>query len=520
MPARRSFINSAVILMVSGLVVRLLGFVYRIYVSNMLGSEAMGIFQLISPVYSLIILTLTSGVSIAISRMVSRETARRHIVNVRRITVIALLSVFAAGMLISLFMLINARLIANEILKDPRTYYSVLLLVPCIPVIALSSTLKGFFYGIQEVTPNAWSQIAEQVTRIVLVLLAAKQFINNGLEYACAFATAAMAAGEIASLLVLYLAYRKRVKKYIKNKSKKGLMRKRAIILEILKISWPVSSNRFITSIMSAIELILIPRRLLAGGMDYQASIETYGKLTGMAMPLVYFPALVTSSLAVTLVPAISEALSLRNFKTVTARISKSIQVTLALGFIFFAVFMCYHDEIGNLIFRRENIGELLYLLSFACIPLYFQQTLSGILNGLGKQGASLRNSMIGYLIRIGFVYFCIPVYGIKSYTIAILASSILTCLLNLLVVTRETGMAVDIRNWMLKPGIVAVSMLLTGRYIHGFFATLFKHSMFAAAFSVIASIAVGIFLMVMIGVLEKKQLLKAIGLGKDDFHG
>lgn len=515
MPAKKSFINSAVILMISGLIVRLLGFVYRIYVSNMLGSEAMGIFQLISPVYSLIILTLTSGVSIAISRMVSREIARRHIINVRRITVMALLYVFIAGILISLFILVNAGFIANKLLKEPRTYYSVLLLIPCIPIIALSSALKGFFYGIQEVAPTAWSQIAEQVTRIAIVLLAAKQFINYGLEYACAFATAAMAAGEIASLLVLYLAYGRRIKKYGRNKSKKGLMRKREIMLEILKISWPVSSNRFITSIMSAAELILIPRRLLAGGMDYQSSIELYGKLTGMAMPLIYFPALVTSSLAVTLVPAISEALSLKNFKTVTTRISRSIQITLALGFIFFAVFMCYHDEISNLVFRRENIGELLYLLSFACISIYFHQTLSGILNGLGKQGVSLRNSVIGYLIRIGFVYFCIPTYGIKSYTVAILASSVITCILNLLAVTRETGMAVDVRNWILKPAVVGVFMLLTGRYIHALFAALFEHAIYATVFSIIGSVTAGIFLMVMIGVLEKNQLLKAIGLGK-----
>jgi len=360
MSAKKSFISGAVVLMVSGLIVRLLGFVYRIYISNLLGSEGMGIFQLISPVYSLIILTLTSGVSIAISKMVAQEMARRHFVNLRRITLIALLSVFIAGVAISLFLLINAKFIADKILKEPRTYYSILLLIPCIPVITLSSTLKGYFYGVQEVIPTAWSQITEQVIRIGLVLFAAKQFINAGLEYACGFATASMVIGEIASLLVLYIMYKQGIKKYTKDKSKKGLMRKRTILLEILKISLPVSSNRFITSAMSAVELILIPRRLLAGGMDYQTSIELYGKLTGMAMPLIYFPSLITSSLAITLVPAISEALSLKNFKTVIHRISKSIQITFVLGFLFSAVFMCYPNEISNSIFRRENIGELL----------------------------------------------------------------------------------------------------------------------------------------------------------------
>jgi stage V sporulation protein B len=128
MGTKKSFISGAVILMISGLIVRLLGFVYRIYISNLLGSEGMGLFQLISPVYSLIILTLTSGVSIAVSKMTAREMARRHFVNIRRITLIALLVVFAAGTAISLLLLLNTGFIANMILKEPRTYYSILLL--------------------------------------------------------------------------------------------------------------------------------------------------------------------------------------------------------------------------------------------------------------------------------------------------------------------------------------------------------------------------------------------------------
>ncbi|HOJ12583.1 MAG TPA: stage V sporulation protein B [Clostridiales bacterium] len=515
MSAKKSFISGAVVLMISGLVVRLLGFVYRIYISNLLGSEGMGLFQLISPVYSLIILTLTSGVSIAVSKMTARETARRHFANIRRITLIALLAVFAAGTGISLLLLLNTGYIANSILKEPRTYYSILLLIPCIPVIALSSTLKGYFYGVQDVMPVAWSQIAEQVVRIGLVLFTAKQFLDKGLEYACAFATGAMATGEIASLLVLYIMYKPSIRKYIKDKSRKSPMRKRAILLEIFKVSLPVSSNRFITSVMSAVELILIPRRLLEGGMNYQESIELYGKLTGMAMPLIYFPCIVTSSLAITLVPAISEALSLKNFKTANYRISRSIQISFMLGFTFSAIFLSYPNEISSIIYRKENIAELLYLLAFTCLFTYLQQTLAGILNGLGKQGISLRNSVIGYIIRIGFVYFLLPVYGIRSYITAIFISSLLICALNLSTVIKATGMYIDIRNWILKPGAVGIFMLLVGKYIYSFFSIFIEHETLITVFSVAGNIIIGLLLMVTIGILEKEQILKMIGLKK-----
>jgi len=191
----------------------------------------------------------------------------------------------------------------------------------------------------------------------ILVMAMAGYFVNVGLEYACALATVGMALGEISNLLVLVVVYKFKKKRACANASKKGFMRKRVIVKEIVKISIPVSFNRFITSIMSTVEFILIPRMLVLGGMTYQNSIQEYGKLTGMAMPLVFFPSLVTSALATTLVPAISEAMSVKRYKTVNYRMSKSIQLTFIMGFIFSAIFMLFPDTIGDLIYRKEISG-------------------------------------------------------------------------------------------------------------------------------------------------------------------
>jgi stage V sporulation protein B len=176
--ARKSFVSGAIILMMSGFIVRILGFVYRIYLSNLIGAEGMGLFQLISPVYSLVILTLTSGISIAVSKTVAYELAKNHIVNLRRVTSCALAMVLTAGLGVSLFLYLQIDFIANVVLKDSRTYYSLLLLLPCIPVIAAASAIKGYFYGIQEVIPTAVSQIVEQIVRIVLVMLMAGYFLK------------------------------------------------------------------------------------------------------------------------------------------------------------------------------------------------------------------------------------------------------------------------------------------------------------------------------------------------------
>lgn len=513
--ARKSFVSGAVILMLAGLIVRVFGFLFRIYLSNLIGAEGMGLFQLISPVYMLVILTLTAGISIAVSKMVSEQQALGHPSNLRRITGCALLVVVTGGVIVSLLLYFNLDYIVNEILKDGRTYYSVLLLIPCIPVIAAAAALKGYFYGIQNVVPTAYSQIVEQIVKIGLVLATAGHFVKLGLEYACAIATAGMAFGEIANLLTLYIVYVYKKKKEQKGIPRTGMLRKRKIIRTLLEISVPISINRFITSVMSAFENILIPRMLVAGGMAYTASIQLYGKLSGMAMSLIFFPSLVTMSLAITLVPAISEAVSLKNFRTVNNRISRSIQISMVMGFIFTAVFLSYHNEISALIFRKDNIGELLYLLSFTCVLIYLFQTLTGVLNGLGKQGILLRNSVAGSVVRIAAVYFAVPVYGIKSYMWGMFISFALMCGLNLHTVIKATGLAADLRNWLLKPGAVCVFMVIASRYIYHFFCIFTTDKSMIAALAVLANCFIGFFLMMLIGVLRPDEVRNMTGLKK-----
>jgi stage V sporulation protein B len=513
--SKKSFVSGAIILMLSGFVVKIFGFVYRIYLSNLIGSEGMGLFQLISPVYSLIILTLTSGVSIAVSKMVAEELAKNHIINLRRITYCALAIVVTAGFGVSVLIFFNLNFIADVILKDSRTYYSLMFMIPCIPVIAAASALKGYFYGMQDVVPTAISQIVEQAVKIGLVMVMAGYFLNAGLEYACAIATIGMAIGEISNLLVLVIVYRMKKKGRAQSKSREGFLRKRVIAGEIIKTSAPVSFNRFITSIMSAFEFILIPRRLLAGGLSYSISMMEYGKLTGMAMPLMLFPSLVTSSLATTLVPAISEAMSLRNYKSVNYRISKSIQFTFILGVIFTAIFLAYPDKIGGILYRKENVGGILYLLSFTCIFTYLQQTLLGILNGLGKQAVSLKNSVIGSVIRIGFVYFCIPVYGIKGYVWGIIISSACVCVLNLSTVVKTTGMVIDIKNWIIKPGLVGIFMFFASKYIYSFFTIFNTGVVWNTLLSITANVIMAIIIMTFIGVLKRGEVGRLIGLKK-----
>lgn len=509
--SKKSFISGALILMLSGFIVRIMGFVYRIYLSNLIGAEGMGLFQLIFPLYSLVILTLTAGISISVSRMVAEELAKGHSVNVEKIMICGLQIVIAASTIVSLFCYIYVDFIANSILKDWRTYFSLVLLIPCIPIIAAASALKGYFYGIQEMVPTAISQIVEQVVKISLVMLTAGWFLNVGLQYACGIATFGIAAGEIANLAVLCLTYFFRKNKAGKKVSRNKGLKKRVIYKELIISSIPISFNRFIISILGAIEIILIPARLLVRGMNHEQGIAEFGKLTGMAMPLVFFPTVITSALATALVPAISEAMSIKNFKTVNYRISKSIQMAFAVGIAFTVIFGCYPVQISDAIYTKDKVGGMLYLLSFTCVFLYVQQILIGILNGLGKQMASLWSSLTGSIIRIGFVYFFIPQAGVKGYVWGIVISSVIVCVWNICIIQKETMLKLNFNNWILKPTIIGVIMIICSKYIYSFFTVFRTGHVLTIFFTLIVNIVMMVELMIIAGVIDKKEILKLI---------
>lgn len=509
---KKTFITGAIILMVAGLITRIFGFVYRIYLSNLIGAEGMGLYQLIVPIYTLIILTLTSGISIAVSKMIAEEAAKGNFINIKRILKIGLVGVLAVSAAISFIIYINIDFIVYNILKDSRTYSSVLIMIPCIPLIAAASAFKGYFYGIQEVTPTAVSQIIEQIVKITIIMALASQFLKAGLEYACALATLGMAVGEMSNLFILAVYYKYKKYSYLTPTSKKGLIRKRNLFSAILGCAAPISINRFILSVMQAVEVILIPQRLLVGGLNYIQCMEEYGKLMGMAMPLILFPALVTTSLATTLVPAISESISLRNFNSVNYRISKSIQITTVLGFVFMAVFACYSNNIAELLFPRQNVGNTLFLLSFTCIFVYLQQILMGIMNGLGKQGLLLANSVVGCVIRILCVYFLVPKFGIPSYIIGIIISSFIVCILHFSTIIRYTGMVLDFRHWLVLPMVATLFLMFSGKYIYSFFDFLKLPSQWQTLLTLGTYIVVAIFLMALVGVIDWREILQLLG--------
>lgn len=510
---RKSFASGAVILMVAGLAARLLGFFYRIYLSNLVGAEGIGLYELVIPVYTAVVLTITSGITIAVSKMVAEQNARRDGINPGRVTMCAFMIAAAAGLIVSVFILLNTDILSLKVLGDERTHDALLVLVPCLPFVVAAAALKGYFYGIQNVVPTAFSQTAEQAVKFLILLIASDSIIEKGPGFASAVAVFAAAAGEILNMLILFAVFSVRNRAKRRGGQAAKAMRKVRIIKELLLAAVPVSANRLVISSLAAAEYILIPAMLAAGGLDEKSSMEVFGRLTGMALPVIMFPSVVTSSIATTLVPALSESAALKRYKTLNSQISKSIQITFILGIVFSSLFICFSNEIGFIMYPREKIGDLLFMLSFSCVFVYLQQTLTGVLNGLGRQGVLLRNTVIGSILRIAVVVVLMPVFGIKIYIVGMTASLILTESLNLLTINRITGLVFDFREWLIKPGLIGVFIVLAGRYVYHFFEIFSSNVFITTLLALGTNFLIAGIMMIFTGILNKDEILKMSGL-------
>ena len=422
------------ILTVTGLLSRFIGFFYRIFLSNVFGAEDMGIYQLISPVLALTFSLTVSGMQTAISKYVASETTTHDYKTSFRTLWAGFLLSMSLSFGCMAFIYQYSEWIAVTFLLEERCAPLLRIIALSIPMATVHSCINGYFYGIKKTAIPALSQLSEQVVRVGSVYLIHHICVRHNMTPTISFAVVGLVIGESASMIVSTVAiisrafkiFEKPARLQIRSFSHNGLA---ASYLQIsnnlLRLAVPLSANRIIINALQSIEAIYIPNKLIAHGLSNADALGVYGVLTGMSMPLILFPSAITNSISVLLLPIVSEADASGSQNTITKVVLKSIKYCMLLGFGCTTLFLLCGRMAGNLLFHSRLAGSFILTLSFICPFLYVASTLNSILNGLGKTGLTFLYSIISLLVRLLFVFFAIPVWGIKGYLWGMLASQI-----------------------------------------------------------------------------------------------
>lgn len=433
-------ITGTIILTLTGLVSRIIGFFYRIYLSRLFGEEGMGIYQLLNPVLALSFSLTAAAYQTSISKFVAEQSARRKHASYQPmlvgLTITLPLSLVCTGIVFSL-----ADFIGTHILQEPRTVSMLRILAFSIPLAAVHACINGYFYGIKKAGVPAATQLFEQLVRVGCVYFITTNAYASGKTPTINVAVTGLAVGEFASMLLALVAiYFNYAREHIHSTSKLPQQliqlppqKLLPVYKGIFAMALPLTANRIVLNILQSIEAVSIPQRLRLYGYDTSTALSVYGVLTGMAMPLIFFPNALTSSVAVLLLPLISENHALGNNAAVRHATLRTIKYCFLMGFLCMLGFVVFGSFLGTTLFDSALAGHFITTLGFICPFMYLDTTLSSILQGLGMAGQIFVMNIICLLVRLGFVFFAIPYVGITGYLWGILASQLLQTLLYLL---------------------------------------------------------------------------------------
>lgn len=495
-------VTGTLILTVTGLVSRLIGFFYRIYLSRLFGEENMGIYQLISPVISLTFSLSAAAYQTAISKLTAELAVKASSPNhpsTRKPFWAALSISLPLSFLCTAVTYLFAEPIGSILLKEPRTVPLLRIIAFSFPFVGIHACINGWFYGMKKAGLPALAQIIEQLTRVGYVFLITEKTLSVDQTPNISIAVFGLALGELVSMSVAiltylpffriedtsdcsskipavhasntYASYGSRTSTVgdsitsavhgVKHVSAPGVsnsprstiqsgrpvrssisLRSRAasapyVYRGLLAMALPLTANRLTLNFLGSAESVAIPEMLRLYGYTTENALSVFGVLTGMAMPLIFFPNALTSSIAVMLLPMISEKHSIKKYDAVRNLTLQTLKYSLLMGFACMAVFTALGPWLGSFLFDSPLAGRCIRTLGFICPFLYLDTTLSSILQGLGKAGAIFFINISSLLVRLAFVYFAIPIYGIKGYLWGMLAGQILLSVLCLLCLYR-----------------------------------------------------------------------------------
>ena len=459
------FLQGAMILTVAGIVVKVIGSLNWIFLSWILGGEGIGIYQIAFPLYLLALSISDAGIPVAVSIITAERAALQDYRGAQRVFRLSFLLLLITGLVLSLLLFFGAGwLIEHRVIRDARAYYSIIALAPAIFLVTLLSSFRGYLQGWQMMTPTAVSQTVEQLLRVFTMLVFAHYLLPFGLEFAAGGASMGAGVGALGALGVLvwyYSRLRKKLQSKIQNEP--AIPTDNETSLSILRrlaaLALPVSLSSLMLPVVANLDLLIVPLRLEVAGFTVGQATERFGYLTGMAVPLVNLATIVTASLAISLVPAVSRANSLRDRQEVVYRTAGAMRLANLTTIPFSVMLWILAEPVITMIYHAPGAAGVTRVMAAGIFLLGLHQVTTGVLQGLGRTRIPVVNMGLAAVVKVvlNWILTAIPSMGIEGAGLATLADMGLAAGLNLYFVYRYTGYFIRVGDLMKNIGAAAV---------------------------------------------------------------
>ncbi len=458
---KKSFFKSALVLTVAGLFLRGTQTGFSVWLANRIGAQGMGLFQLACSVYMLAVTLSTSGITIAVTRIVSEQQAKNEPAGIKKAFWLGFCTSLFLGITAALLLFFCADWAAINWLGEPRTAPLLKVFSLCIPFLSTAAVIRGYFLGLRRAALSVSGDVVEQIIGIAATVWLLSLCTPGDLTSACMALAVGSVLSEILSCIYAFCSFWVTRPK-TKNKAPRGISRQMGTIV------LPIAAGNNVRSVLSSIENSLVPSGLKQYGAQHTQALAQYGMVKGMVLPLLTFPAVLLSPIASLLVPEVSAAAAVHNKKRVLYMTKRCLRLTFWYAFGIMGIMLLFADEIGVFFFQSTQVSGYLRAAAPLIPLLYVDQIVDGILKGLNQQVASMKYNTADALMRVALVFFLVPLFGMNGYLFMLYAGTIFNASMSALQLIRVIKLRIDLVRFILLPLFVCfLSCLCTRLLIH-----------------------------------------------------
>lgn len=510
------FMKGVLVLMLSQVLIKLLGLISKIFLTNKegFGDIGNGIYGSGYQIYAMLLTISSIGVPNAIAKIISEKVALEDYKGAHRIFRISLVTFGLIGFVGTLILFFGANAISNMI-EVTEAELSLKLLSPSITFVTIASVLRGYFNGLDKVSVTARSQSLEQVFKTVITISAVEIIgITSNLNTALMAAGANLATTLSVILSFLYiLMYYKSFKQVILPKivSSKNYKKDRVknIVKRILFVSIPITLSAIMSTLSKIVDIVTVVRGLKKFLPEQQAKAQ-YGILSGKVDTLATLPLSFNIAFATALVPSVSTLITKNDTRTAGKRISFSLLITMLLGLPCTLGMIVFAEPIINLLFPNATEGAfLLQIFSWTIIFAVLMQTTNGALQGLGKIKVPAITSFIGVMVKLilNIILVPNPKFGVNGAAIASVVNNFLAFLLSFIVLRKTIKLQLNFNKFILKPIIATVGMCVCSYFVYTLLVKYIALKKIATIISLAFAVIIYVILVIILKILDKEEV-------------
>lgn len=384
------FIKSTLILILSGFLTKILGFIIKVIYTRIIGEYGISLYALATPTYSLLLTIATLSIPISISKLVSENKGRSI-----RILTSATFLILSINFLLILLILLTRNFIAINLLKEPLASPILLAFALTLPFVSISSVLKGYFAGKQNMIPHATSNIIEQIIRLVIITFILPILMKKNVLHAVIGLILLTILSEISSIIVFFFF----IPKHINFKT--NLLPSKKHTKNILEISIPTVSSKIIGNIGYFFEPIILTNLLLISGYSSSYILREYGAYNAYSLQLLTMPSFFIAAISTSLLPEISKFHGENNIEMIKKRIHQSILFALIIGIFFSFIIFAFRDTLLFSLYNTTSGSNYIKILAPFFVLFYLEGVLTSSLQALGYAKLSMNITLYGVILKL-----------------------------------------------------------------------------------------------------------------------